>query len=173
VLFETATVTLALFEQAASVGVSETVSALSDLLNSQPITARQAADKAVADGVDLPYGTIAGYWAGKHGRRAAWGKPAPLGPYRPTKESVHLTDQQRRALDQLIKSIVQIGAAHADQPSSPADPPAEPDAPTPADKGQEAERRLADDGEDDATVRLRQIAELDLHDRDHRGQQSS
>ena len=63
-LFETATVTLALFEQAASVGVSETVSALSDLLNSQPITARQAADKAVADGVDLPYGTIAGYWAG-------------------------------------------------------------------------------------------------------------
>lgn len=117
-------------------GASETVSALSDLLNSQPMTARQAADKAEAEGIDLPYGTLSGYWAGNHGRptraslaklaqvvpqlseaqlqEAAWGKTAPLGPYRPTMESVHLTGQQRRALDRLIKSIVEAqGVTHA------------------------------------------------------------
>lgn len=116
------------------------MSALSELLNSQPMTARQAAEKAEADGIDLRYGTLAGYWAGNHGRptrrtlaklaqvvpqlseaqlqEAAWGKPAPLGPYQPTEESVHLTELQRRALDGLIKSIVDVrGATHADSPA--------------------------------------------------------
>lgn len=122
-------------------GASETVSALSDLLNSQPMTARQAAEKAAADGIDL---RLAGYWAGNHGRptrrtleklaqvvpqlsetqlqEAAWGIPAPLGPYQPTEESVHLTELQRRALDGLIKSIVgPQGATHVDHSRVPAD----------------------------------------------------
>lgn len=47
------------------------MSALSDLLNGQPVTARQAADLAVDKGIDLPYGTLSGYWAGKHGRPTA------------------------------------------------------------------------------------------------------
>lgn len=129
-------------------GASETVSALSDLLNSQPMTARQAAEKAAAEGIDLRYGTLAGYWAGNHGRptrrtlaklaqvvpqlsetqlqEAAWGRPAPLGPYEPTEESVHLTELQRRALDGLIKSIVDAqGATHAHSPT-----PANPSAPS-------------------------------------------
>lgn len=47
-------------------GVSETVSTLSDLLNSGTVTARQAADKAADMGLDLRYGTIAAYWSGGH-----------------------------------------------------------------------------------------------------------
>ena len=116
-------------------GAYETVSALSDLLNGQTVSARQAADKAEELGIDLPYGTLSGYWAGNHGRptrqslaklaqvvpslteaklqEAAWGRSAPLGPYEPTSESVHLTEPQRRALDDLIKSIVNPGAGHA------------------------------------------------------------
>lgn len=141
-------------------GASETVSALSDLLNSQPMTARQAAEKAERDGIDLRYGTLAGYWAGNHGRptraslaklakvvpqlseeqlqQAAWGKPAPLGPYQPTEESVHLTGQQRRALDQLIKSIVDAeGDTHARPSVDTAFPPAPTGTPVQAGPAQE------------------------------------
>lgn len=104
------------------------MSALSDLLNSQPVTARQAADIAVDKGINLPYGTLAGYWAGKHGRptsaslkklaqvvpsltlkqlqEAAWDISAPLGPYEPPEVAMHLNQWQRRALDDLIRSIV-------------------------------------------------------------------
>lgn len=112
------------------------MSALSDLLNGKPMSARQAADRAAELGIELPYGTLAGYWAGNHGRpsraslaklaqvvpelteamlqEAAWGKSAPLGPYEPTEESIHLTEPQRRALDDLIKSIVNPGASNAE-----------------------------------------------------------
>lgn len=120
------------------------MSALSDLLNGQPLSARQAADRAAELGIDLPYGTLAGYWAGNHGRpsraslaklaqvvpklteaklqEAAWGKSAPLGPYEPTEESVHLTGLQRRALDDLIKSIVNPGVSNVEAPSRPPKP---------------------------------------------------
>lgn len=176
--FVTAAVTLWLFEQAPSMGVSETVSALSDLLNSQPVTARQAAERAEAEGIDLPYGTLSGYWAGNHGRptrgslsklakvvpqlseerlqEAAWGKPAPLGPYRPTKESVHLTEPQRRALDRLIKSIVDTeGVPHADQ-SRLAVASAPPGASVQAAEGEEARRMIVrmSTGPDAGQIRL-------------------
>lgn len=62
-------VTLPLFEHRRFVGASETVSSLSDLLKSQPISARRAAEIAAEKGIDLPYGTIAGYWSGRHARR--------------------------------------------------------------------------------------------------------
>lgn len=78
------------------------MSSLSDLLKSQPISARRAAEIAAEKGIDLPYGTIAGYWSGRHARRpladtleklaqvlpqislrqlqeAAWGTHAPFG----------------------------------------------------------------------------------------------
>lgn len=108
-------------------GVSETVSTLSDLLNSGPVSARQAADLADSKDIDLRYGTLAGYWAGTHGRptarslaklaqvvpftekqlqEAAWGQSAPHGPYVPPQEAVLLDDRQRRAVDELIRSIV-------------------------------------------------------------------
>ncbi|MCV7255255.1 hypothetical protein H7J86_24130 [Mycobacterium hackensackense] len=134
------------------------MSALSDLLNSQPVTARQAADMAAEKGIDLRYGTLAGYWAGNHGRptreslaklakvvpqlsesklqEAAWGTTAPLGPYEPTKESVHLTGPQRRALDRLIKSIVEErGEFHA----VPVDPTSQSDASAEAPETEEAQ----------------------------------
>lgn len=106
---------------------SVAVSNLSDLLNSQPVSARQAAAAAEDKGIKLPYGTIAGYWAGKHGRpsartleslaavlplslgqlqTAAWGKATKLGEYRPPREADLLDARQRRALDELIRSIV-------------------------------------------------------------------
>lgn len=149
-------------------GASETVSALSDLLNSQPMTARQAAEKAAAEGIDLRYGTLAGYWAGNHGRptrrtlaklaqvvpqlsetqlqEAAWGKPAPLGPYQPPEESVHLTEPQRRALDGLIKSIVDAqGATHAHSPA-PANPPSSSGAPHEEKQVEEVTASVSDGG---------------------------
>ncbi len=52
--------------QAASMGAFVIVSELSDLLNGTGISARQAAEKADELGVELPYGTIAAYWAGNH-----------------------------------------------------------------------------------------------------------
>lgn len=103
------------------------MSALSDLLNSGTVTAYQAAELAEKKGIHLPYGTLSGYWAGNHGRptakslkalaqvvpftekqlqEAAWGKPAPLGPWIPTKESIHLDGATRKALDALIRSVV-------------------------------------------------------------------
>lgn len=124
------------FEQAPSMGESETVSALSDLLNSQPVSARQAAEIAAEMEIDLRYGTLSGYWAGKHGRpthqslaklaavipsltekqlqEAAWNTSSPLGPYSPPDEAIHLSERQRRALDELIRSVVAIqqGQSH-------------------------------------------------------------
>ena len=108
------------------------MSAFSDLLNGLPVSAKQVAAKAEEMEIHLPYGTLTGYWAGKHGKpnrstleklasvlaeiapaatvsrlqRAAWGRSAPLGPYEPPEESVHLTERQRRAIDELIKSVV-------------------------------------------------------------------
>lgn len=144
-------------------GVSETVSALSDLLNGTSVSARQAADRAAEEGIDLPYGTLAGYWAGNHGRpsaaslkklaqvvpvseqklqQAAWSTTAPLGPYTPPEEAMHLDHRQRRAVDELIKSIVATrGDGHVDQPTSPDSPPAPPRAPSEATEDQEAKRR--------------------------------
>lgn len=108
------------------------MSKLSDLLNSQPVSARQAADIAKERGIPLPYGTLAGYWAGTHGRptarslerlaevltiplaqlqMAAWDTTAPLGRYTPPPEADLLGERQRRALDELIKSMAE-GARH-------------------------------------------------------------
>ena len=117
-------------------GVSETVSALSELLNSGTVTARQAAERASKEGIHLPYGTIAAYWSGGHGRpsvatlaklakvvpfsekqlqEAAWNTTAPLGLYRPPAESALLNDRQRRAVDEIIRVIVATqGVAHVD-----------------------------------------------------------
>lgn len=145
--FETLAVTLRVFEQRRSVGASETVSALSELLNSQPVSARQAADRAQEKGIRLPYGTIAAYWAGGHGRpsaatldklaqvlptvtidqlkEAAWNATAAeLGDYQPPSDARFLDKRQRRAIDELIRSIVATrGATGAtDQPAT--DPPA-------------------------------------------------
>lgn len=109
-------------------GVYETVSALSELLNSKPVTARQAAEKAEEMGIDLPYGTIAAYWtSGYIGRptaktlnklaavvpftekqlqEAAWNASSTLGPWVPPEESVLLDRRVRKALDNLIKAVV-------------------------------------------------------------------
>lgn len=146
------------------------MSALSDLLNGQTVSARQAADKADELGIDLPYGTLAGYWAGNHGRptrqsleklaqvvpslteaklqEAAWGRSAPLGPYEPTSESVHLTEPQRRALDDLIKSIVNPGAGNAEAPPRSAQP-------RTSTQGRQAQKT---DGQSPNEVRLKRIA---------------
>lgn len=109
-------------------GAFVTVSELSDLLNGTGISARQAAEKADELGVELPYGTIAGYWAGNHPqnpsektleglaevtslsvrrlRRAAGKAEGELAPWRPPQEANRLTRRQRQALEQLIKAIV-------------------------------------------------------------------
>lgn len=127
-LFVTAVVTSLVFEQAPSMEAYVTVSELSDLLKSTGITARQAAEKADAEGIDLPYGTIAAYWAGKHPRnpsektleglaevtrvsvrrlrRAAGAAVGEAKPYQPPAEANRLTQRQREALDHLIKAIV-------------------------------------------------------------------
>lgn len=127
-------------------GAFETVSALSDLLNSQPVTARQAADIAEEKGIELPYGTLSGYWAGKHGRptaatlkklaqvvpqlseeqlqKAAWSRSAPLGPYQPPEEAMHLTEWQRRALNDLIKSVAATTGVRENGLESETQPPA-------------------------------------------------
>lgn len=111
------------------------MSSLSELLNSKPVSARQAADKAKELGVDLSYGTIAAYWAGGHGRptaatlkklaavvdftekqlqEAAWNESAPLGPWVPPEESLLLDRRVRKALDNLIKAVVAAkGASNA------------------------------------------------------------
>lgn len=120
--------------------MSETVSAFSDLLNDLPVSAKQVAAKAEEMEIHLPYGTLTGYWAGNHGKpskstleklalvlaeiapaatesrlqRAAWGRSAPLGLYEPPEESIHLTERQRRAIDELIKSVTSL-----DEPQAP------------------------------------------------------
>lgn len=115
------------------------MSALSELLNSQPVSARQAADRAVELGIRLPYGTIAAYWSGGHGkpsaatldklaqvlptvtitqlREAAWNAvAAELGDYHPPSDARFLDRRQRQAVDELIRSIVATrGATHADR----------------------------------------------------------
>lgn len=113
------------------------MSRLSDLLNGQPVSARQAAARAEDEGIPLPYGTIAAYWSGKHGRpsaktlerlaavlplsigqlqKAAWGKETELGEYTPPREADLLDHRQRRAVDELIRSIVAAQEArHEDQ----------------------------------------------------------
>ena len=113
-----------------------TVSELSELLNSQPISARQAADIAEERGIRLPYGTIAGYWSGNHGRpsrqsleriaavlpiplgqlqQAGWNATAPLGRYTPPPEADLLGERQRRALDELIKAMAEGISATGDR----------------------------------------------------------
>jgi hypothetical protein len=103
------------------------VTPLSELLNSQPLTARQAAARADELDVDLKYGTLAAYWAGTHGRptavmlsrlalvvpfselrlqQAAWSTTAPCGRWTPPEESVLLDARQRKALNELIRTIV-------------------------------------------------------------------
>ncbi|WP_078278584.1 hypothetical protein [Mycobacteroides franklinii] len=138
------------------------MSALSDLLNDTSVSARQAADRAAEEGIDLPYGTLAGYWAGNHGRpsaaslkklaqvvpvpeqklqQAAWSTTAPLGPYTPPEEAMHLDHRQRRAVDELIKSIVATrGDGHDDQPGVPNESTAPAGTSREADKGQEDKR---------------------------------
>lgn len=127
-IFETAVVTLLVACQAPSMGAFVTVSELSDLLNRTGISARQAAERAKELGVELPYGTIAAYWAGKHPRnpsektleglaevtavsvrrlrRAAGKAEGETQPWHPPTEANRLTQRQRAALDQLIKAIV-------------------------------------------------------------------
>ena len=112
------------------------MSSLSELLNSKPVSARQAAEKAEELGINLSYGTIAAYWAGGHGRptaatlkklaavvdftekqlqEAAWNESAPLGPWVPPEESILLDRRVRKALDNLIKTVVAAkGASNAD-----------------------------------------------------------
>ena len=130
------------------------MSNLSDLLNGQPVSARQAAAEAERRGIKLPYGTIAAYWSGKHGRpsagtleklaavlplslgqlqRAAWDAETNLGEYRPPREADLLNSRQRRALDELIRSIVAAkGATDEDQDTQDpqGDPPADGEAGT-------------------------------------------
>ncbi|UYL87795.1 immunity repressor [Gordonia phage OneDirection] len=121
-------------------GAFGTVSALSDLLNSGTVSARQAAEKATEKGIKLPYGTIAAYWSGRHGRpsattlkrlaqvvpftekqlqEAAWNTTAPLGPYSPPEESALLDHRQRLAVDELIRSIVATRGEHHDVTTEP------------------------------------------------------
>lgn len=126
--FETAVVTWMLACQASSMGAFVTVSELSDLLNGSGISARQAAAKAAEVGVHLPYGTAAGYWSGKHPahpsevtleglaevtgiplrrlRRAAGAPAGENTPWQPPDEANQLTQRQRHAIEQLIRSIV-------------------------------------------------------------------
>lgn len=114
--------------QASSSEGSVTVTELSDLLKRSGITARQAAEKATELGVDLPYGTIAAYWTGRHPRhpsektleglaevtpvslrrlrRAVGAAEGEATPWSPPAEANRLTIRQREALEQLIKAIV-------------------------------------------------------------------
>lgn len=101
---------------------------LSDLLRGTGISARQAAERARELDIDLPYGTIAGYWAGSHPRhpsektleglaevtnvsvrrlrRAAGAAAGEAEPWSPPPEANRLTQRQRAAIEQLIKAIV-------------------------------------------------------------------
>lgn len=123
------------------------MSALSELLNSQPISARRAADIAEDQNIHLPYGTIAAYWSGKHGRpsaatltrlslvlnmplkdlqQAAWNASAPLGMWQPPEEAALLDQRQRDVLDELIKSIVATrGATNGMEDATQSDAPSE------------------------------------------------
>lgn len=124
------------------------MSRLSDLLNGQPVTARQAATRAEEQGIRLPYGTIAAYWSGKHGRpsattlerlaqvlpiplgqlqQAAWGQETKLGTYTPPREADLLDSRQRRALDELIRSFVATKEVHREDQDT-QDPPSNPSA---------------------------------------------
>ncbi|MBJ8342820.1 helix-turn-helix transcriptional regulator [Antrihabitans sp. YC3-6] len=134
---------------------------MSDLLNSQPVTARQAAAIAERLGIHLPYGTIAAYWSGRHGRPslanlerlaqvlslsirelqlAAWDVSAPLGEYQPPEEANLLDQRQRQALDELIKSIAasQGGTARDSRFKSPLSSSPQSGAPSETNEDQEA-----------------------------------
>lgn len=165
------------------------MSALSDLLNGQPVTARQAADLAVDKGIDLPYGTLSGYWAGKHGRptaaslkklaqvvpsltlkqlqEAAWDTSAPLGPYEPPEVAMHLDRWQRRALDELIRSIVTTREAGRDGRRD--SPPSKTEPRTPRKARQKQEAALPDETQA-AALRAhgRRAAGKQVHRDDHR-----
>lgn len=139
-LFETALITWLLADQAPSMGASVIVSELSDLLNATGISARQAAEKADDLGVDLPYGTIAAYWAGKHPRkpsektlqglsevtsiplrrlrRSAGAAGGEAQPWTPPAEANRLTQRQRQAIEQLIKTIVEAPAFDSGEAAS-------------------------------------------------------
>lgn len=126
--FVTHRVTYVVACQAASTGDYVIVTELSDLLNSTGISARQAAEKADEIGVELPYGTITGYWAGRHPirptektllalaevtalpvrrlRRAVGMATGEAKPWTPPPEANRLSNRQRVALERLIKAIV-------------------------------------------------------------------
>lgn len=104
------------------------------------------AEQAGRSGYSINRATVARYLAGEHGPRPAEttllalaagldvdvrllrrciGAPSgELGPYRPVAESARLSQAQRAAIDQLIKSIVGrpdaafLGTAGADQPAA-------------------------------------------------------
>lgn len=65
--------------------------------------------------------------------------PAEGQPWMPPVEARYLDDRQRRAVDELIRSIVATrGAEHADQSQSPTGTPAQPDASSETGENQEA-----------------------------------
>ena len=142
------------------------VSKLSELLKSQPLSAKQASVVAEERNIHLPYGTIAAYWAGsRHGRpshstltalaevtgiplpklqQAAWGMTEPLGAYTPPEEA-HLMDaRQRRLVDELIRVVVASNGA-SNEPEQPAHSGTSPQPGTPGEARQNEEAGLLDD----------------------------
>ena len=111
------------------------MSALSDLLNeanSGKLSARSLARAARAAGFTLNHDTAARYLRGDHGRpdevtllalskvlriplarlRAAAALPAgETEPYRPPAESSRLSRRQRRAIDEIIRAMLETAAA--------------------------------------------------------------
>jgi transcriptional regulator with XRE-family HTH domain len=111
------------------------MSALSDLLNkanSASLSARSVARNAQAAGFTLNHDTAARYLRGDHGRpdeatllalskvlriplsrlRAAASLPAEeTEPYRPPVEASRLNRRQRRAVDEIIRAMLETGAA--------------------------------------------------------------
>lgn len=128
------------------------------------MSAIQAAERAETMGVHLPYGTIAAYWSGSHGRpsaktlkalarvvpfteeqlqRAAWNTSEVLGPWVPPEESALLDKATRKALNALIKSVVAAKGEHRVVPTAQA---SESDASPETVEGQEV-GGSADDGQ--------------------------
>lgn len=124
------------------------MSALSDLLNEArgDLSVREVGRRVAKHGIGES--TIIPYFNGRHGTPSvqvlnALAKVLPVGlgqlytavglsagenePYEPPIEATMLTRRQRLALDELIRSFVDTrGATHADQPPTPATPPATP-----------------------------------------------
>jgi transcriptional regulator with XRE-family HTH domain len=121
------------------------VSALSELLstvNGGRLSARAVARAARAQGHSLNHDTAARYLRGDHGRpdeatlvalaevldvslaqlRAAAGLPSELtDPYVPPAEASRLTRRQRLAVDELIRAMLDPGAAATARPSGTVD----------------------------------------------------